>query len=76
MHYIAGHRKDNAMLLTKLDGSGTILIDAVDSRLKVACEYEAKGRYYLSSIIFGNALEADKSLAERKREAYLSRVNS
>ena len=76
MHYIAGHRKDNAMLLTKLDGSGTVLIDAVDSRLKVACEYETKGRYHLSSIIFANALEADKSPAERKREAYLSHVNS
>ena len=64
------------MLLTKLDGSGTVLIDAVDSRLKVACEYETKGRYHLSSIIFANALEADKSPAERKREAYLSHVNS
>ncbi len=59
------------MLLMKLDGSGMVNIDAVDSRLKVASEYEQEAFTFYAGpqrdVLLGkarellaNALEVDR----------------
>lgn len=52
-------KKENTMLLMKLDGSGTVLIDAVESRLKLAVEYAQAGEEDKAEELFANALEAE-----------------
>jgi len=61
-------------LLMKLDGSGTVLIDAVESRLKLAVEAAEAGDTAKADMLFANALEAENSSVERLR--YLSQINS
>jgi len=55
------HNKENTMLLMKLDGSGTVLIDAVESRLKLAVEYAQAGEEDKAEELFANALEAENA---------------
>jgi len=55
------HNKENTMLLMKLDGSGTVLIDAVESRLKQAVEYAQAGEEDKAEELFANALEAENA---------------
>ena len=62
------------MLLMKLDGSGTVLIGAAASRLKLAVEAAEAGDTAKSDMLFANALEAENSSVERLR--YLSQINS
>ena len=54
-------KKENTMLLMKLDGSGTVLIDAVESRLKLAVEYAQAGEEDKAEELFANALEAENA---------------
>jgi hypothetical protein len=54
-------KKENTMLLMKLDGSGTVLIDAVESRLKQAVEYAQAGEEDKAEELFANALEAENA---------------
>ena len=49
------------MLIHKLDGSGTILIDAVESRLKLAVEAAQAGEEDKAEKLFANALEAENA---------------
>ena len=55
------NQKDNDMLLMKLDGSGMVNIDAVDSRLKMSCEYEQEAFTFYAGprrdVLLGRARE-------------------